>query len=233
MDEHIKSAENMLRIVRSETDAIGVALSFGKDSLVTLDLCSKIFARMEAFYLYRVKDLQIVAGWARQVEKRYGISVMMLPHFDLIRLYKNAVLQPHWNGLERIPAVKMRDIENYFRAKANIEWLALGWRRNDSFNRAIIMKHTGGIDFKAKRVFPLRSWRRAQVYNYLDAEGIERPDGLGRKEQGGLDFHPAALRTLKETSPEDWRKWLIDFPFAAIQLIQISAGSMEQNRIGQ
>ena len=48
MKPHIASALNLLKCVRQSADAIGVAVSFGKDSLVTLDLCSRIFKRIEA-----------------------------------------------------------------------------------------------------------------------------------------------------------------------------------------
>src|SRR5690606_35913085 len=75
-----------------------------------------------------------------------------------------------------------------------------------------------GYDPVAHRVFPLRSWRRKDVYRYLEARKIPLPDGLGRKEQGGLDFHPGALATLKRERPDDYRKWLRDFPFSGVQL---------------
>ncbi len=60
MNEHIRSSLNLLRLVRTQTDHIGVALSFGKDSMCTLELCSRIFERIEAYYLFRVRDLAIV-----------------------------------------------------------------------------------------------------------------------------------------------------------------------------
>jgi hypothetical protein len=138
----------------------------------------------------------------------------MYPHFDLSRIYRNAVLQPHWRGLEAAPSIKMPDIEAQFRHDANVSWIAYGWRRNDSFSRALIMKKCAGFDPGTRRVFPLRSWRRVDVYNYLDSRGIERPPALGRKEQGGLDFHPQALAAL---SAEDWAAWQRDFPFAEMQ----------------
>ena len=64
MSDHIKSAMNLLRIVRQTTDAIGVAVSFGKDSLATLDLCCRMFLRVEGYYLFRVRGMAIVDEWA-------------------------------------------------------------------------------------------------------------------------------------------------------------------------
>jgi len=110
----------------------------------------------------------------------------------------------------------MADVERKFRADANVLWIAYGWRRSDSFSRALIMKQTGGYHERAHRVFPLRVWRNGQVYDYLESRGIAKPPTLGRKEQGGLDFHPEALRALSE---RDRERWLQDFPFAGMQLI--------------
>ena len=63
MQPHIASAVNVLSLVRQQTNAIGVAVSYGKDSLAALDLCCRLFARVEAYYLYRVADMDIVAEW--------------------------------------------------------------------------------------------------------------------------------------------------------------------------
>jgi phosphoadenosine phosphosulfate reductase len=217
MKPHVASAMNLLGIIRQETDAIGVAVSFGKDSLVVLDLCCRLFTRVEAYYLFRVRGLKIVEEWAKTVLRRHGVRVRMYPHFDLSRCYRNAVLQPHWNGLERTPKIAMRDIDNHFRRIANISWVAYGWRRNDSFSRALIMKQCGGYAARGGRVFPLRSWRRQDVLDYLNDRNIPLPPSLGRKEQGGLDFHPQALAELRRSHPEDYEAWLRDFPFSILQ----------------
>jgi phosphoadenosine phosphosulfate reductase len=214
MTPHLASATNLLSLVRENTDRIGVAVSFGKDSLVTLDLCCRMFSRVESYYLYRVRGLDLVNQWADEVRRRHGVAVRMYPHFDLTRCYRNAVLQPHWRGLDRTPKIEMSDIEAAFRQDANVEWIAYGWRRSDSFSRAIILQQTGGFDGKSRRVFPLRRWRRSEVYDYLDERGIPRPPTLGRKEQGGLDFHPDALRELREQHPADYARWMRDFPFS-------------------
>jgi len=217
----IASALNLLNIIRQETDRIGVAMSFGKDSLTTLDLCSQIFPakNIKAFYLYRVEGLIVIERWRKYVEKRWGVETIMLPHFDLSRIYRNAVLMPNWKGLEETPRITMRMIEDYFRKIMNLTWIAYGWRRNDSINRAVIMKRWAGFDYENFRVFPIWLWKRREVYSYLEAKEIMIPPKLGREEQGGFDFHPGALRYLKEHSPGDWRKWLRDFPYSEVMLL--------------
>jgi len=215
------AALNLLSIIRQETDVIGVAVSFGKDSLATLDLCCRMFSRVEAYYLYRVRGLRAVEEWAKQVRDRHGVRVRMYPHFDLVRLYRHAILQPHWRGLDQTPRITMQDIEICFRREAQVEWIAYGWRRNDSFSRALIMRRYRGVDWSGRRIFPLRVFRRRDVYGYLASRGIARPPMLGRKEQGGLDFMPAAVSWLKNNYPDDWQRWEIDFPFSSVQLSDV------------
>lgn len=217
----IAAARRLLGVVRQQTDSIGLGLSFGKDSLATLDLCARMFKRVEAYYLYRVLDLEVVESWREQVRARFGVETKMIPHWDLCRVYRYAVLQPHWFRASDVPKYGMAEVEAFFRQEAKVEWCALGWRRTDSYSRAMIMKVCHGLDFKTRRVFPLMVWRRGDVLAYLASRKIVQPPGFGRKEQGGLDFHPAALRAL---SPADQQRWLRDFPFAVAQLVRDKEG---------
>jgi phosphoadenosine phosphosulfate reductase len=127
-------------------------------------------------------------------------------------------MQPHWKGLDTTAKINMTDIEARFRINSGVDYIAYGWRRSDSMSRAMIMKKCAGLDNKARRVFPLRAWKRSDVYAYLDMRGIMLPPGLGRKEQGGLDFNPGALAWLRENYPDDWEKWRREFPFSEAQI---------------
>lgn len=202
--------------MRNETDKIGVGVSFGKDSMAVLDLCCHLFPKVTGYYLYRVENLEIVKKWEKEVFDRYRIKVLMYPHFDLSRCYRHALFQPHWKETENVPKIDMSAIESKFRADTGVDWLAYGWRRNDSYSRALIMKKCAGIDFKFRRVFPLRAWKRMEVLEFLKQRKIPIPDSLGRKEQGGLDFHERAISAL---SGGDLEKWMNDFPFSGVQTI--------------
>ena len=120
----------------------------------------------------------------------------------------------------------MADIERAFRAEAGVSWLAYGWWRNDSFSRALIMKQCAGLDVATRRVFPLRAFKRREVYELLDQRGIPRPPMLGRKEQGGLDFVRPALLWLREQHPADYARWITDFPFSGVMLLDAARGEV-------
>lgn len=198
-----------------------MAFSAGKDSHVIIDLCAQIFGRVEAFYMYRVPNLQMIQSLCDRIKFRYGIKVQHYPHFDLSRCFKNAVFQPHWIGLEKVPTLKMIDVENHFRKERNVDWIAYGWRASDSRSRSIILSRTKGIDFNSQRVFPLRRWRRRDVLVYLHHVGIPLPPSLGRKEQGGVDLHRDVVLYLKTYYPKDLKKFLEVFPYAEAQLTEL------------
>ncbi len=229
MKPYITSAISLLNLVRQQTDTIGVGISFGKDSLSVLDLCSKVFPKIYGYYLFRVRNISLIEDWRQYVKQRYSVDVVMIPHFDLSRCYKNGVLRPHTEQAASVPKITMKDVEVYFKSYTGVEWLAYGWRRNDSFSRAIIMKQTAGYDEKNKRIFPLRSFKKSDVLEYLKDNNIPRPPSLGREEQGGLDFHPEAIRTLKEQYPEDYKRWDTDFPFSGLQLLANQVDNYDKN----
>jgi len=222
----VRAAENVLRIIRDETSEIVVACSFGKDSLATVDLCSRVFDRLHVFYLYRLPGIRLIERYRRLIKRRYKniVQIMMLPHFDLSRIFRYAVLMPHWRGLEDTPALTFREVEDYVRLKTGVEWVAYGWRRNESIHRAVILKHPDGIDFNNFRVFPIWRWTAKDVYAYLHRIGIPPPPTFGRRDQSGFDFHPAALKYLRDNEPDTWRRWLECFPFSPVMLVEWKNG---------
>ena len=56
-------------------DAVIVACSFGKDSLVVLDLLSKVFKRVEAFCMSYVLGMDWTKTHQQYARDRWGIAV--------------------------------------------------------------------------------------------------------------------------------------------------------------
>src|ERR1700687_3818291 len=67
-----------------------VAFSGGKDSLVCLDLATKIFDHVVPYQLYWVKDLEFKAQTIRWAEQRYRLKVLQYPHAFLTTIYLNS-----------------------------------------------------------------------------------------------------------------------------------------------
>ena len=69
-----------LRQASALHDAVVVACSFGKDSLIALDLCTKHFKRVEALHLVYVHGLELTAQRVEYVRQRWGVDTLVVDH---------------------------------------------------------------------------------------------------------------------------------------------------------
>lgn len=213
----LDEAKRMLREVHSRTDRVIVALSGGKDSLVTLDLCVREFgANVSAFYMYLVKDMRCVETTVRWCEKHYGITVHRLPHWMLGLAYKNATYMPHRTGASEWRDMRLGDVEQLARKKSGAEWIAYGHRMADSIERVGMLKRISGFDEKGSRAYPLWAWNEAAVVAYLRAKKIPAPPKLTilKRSMTGVSFNIDMLLAIRDKFPDDYAKILEVFPLA-------------------
>lgn len=202
---------------REETGeaAVVIALSGGKDSIVTLDLAMQVFSRVEAFYMHLVEGLQCEAERLDPLVRRYGIRLHHVPHFALGGMLKDAVFSPHRHGhAHYLPDIKQKDIEALVRARSGVAWLAFGHRASDSIERNAMLKKIGGFDPKTHRVYPIWRWKPKDVLAYLRAKRLPIPRQLFPGHSDGVNLYPRTLRVLRERYPDDYRKILEVFPYA-------------------
>lgn len=210
----------MLEVV--DSSAVIVALSGGKDSLVTLDLCVKKFGagRVKAFHMYLVKGLECVEQGLRRCESRYKIEVTFVPHWMLGLAYKNATYMPHRRRADGWRDTKLGDIEMMVRAQLGPHWIAYGHRMNDSIERVGMLSKNGGVERSSLRVYPLRSWNEAAVVSYLRAKKIQLPPKLTvlKRSMTGVSFQEDVLIAIREQFPEDFEKIVEKFPYLPAKL---------------
>lgn len=131
-----------------------VAFSGGKDALVTLDLCSKHFKRVEAYFMAIVpqiqgKQIRALPHEEKQLqwaERRWGLDIHRVPHPWLSRLIRDATFRHATNQSLNCWQIKAADLDAYLRKKTGIEWIAAGERAQDSLERNAYIRETGGID---------------------------------------------------------------------------------------
>lgn len=203
---------------RVPASSVLVAVSGGKDSLCTLDLCVRHYGaeRVTGFLMYLVRDLECEWRYVRQLEKRYGIRVIGVPHYEKARLLKNCILRPYFPGSERIRLLRQVDVEDHVRKLTGAEWIAWGNRATDSIVRGATLKACRGVDPKGRRLYPVWSWRKPDVYGYLRARKLPIPGitGGAQNATGGVSFDPPTLVWLKREFPADFDKILREFPYA-------------------
>lgn len=206
------------------TPRVAVMVSGGKDSLCTLDVCVRAFGakNVVGVLMYLVKDLDVEWRHARRLEKRYGIRIVGVPHWDLSRLLKNCIFRPYVVGSENIRQLKQTDVENYIRKQLDVEWVAWGNRAADSVVRNAYLKRIGGVDVKQRRFYPIWTWKKPDVYGYLHGRKLPVPSITGGKVQmGGVSLDPECLQWLRANEPSDFRKILDVFPFAEAAVIKL------------
>lgn len=206
MSLKIENARLLLSVVRARTDKIGVAYSGGKDSMVCMDLACDMGFKVSAFHAVRIFDMKIVDDICRYALKKWDVDVKIYPWFMGINEIRSGKLTTRETNKD-VPKLSLREIEDAFRRETNVEWIVHGWRASDSIIRAIILSRYGGIDMENKRVYPLRRWKRDDIYSYLRQKKINHPYQFGREEQAGIDLYPQSILFLKKYYPEDYEKF--------------------------
>jgi phosphoadenosine phosphosulfate reductase len=177
-----------------------VAVSGGKDSIVTLDMCLKHFDRVDAFHLHIVKDLSWEEKSLQWCERFYGIKIRRFPHPVLSRLYREATFRHGTNQATKMPVLKPAELDNAIRSMTGIRWFARGERTQDSLERKAYITETGGIDrlddewqrnrddeFERQHgrrksekrsryiVWPIGFWREQDVLSYMQQHRLPIP----------------------------------------------------------
>jgi phosphoadenosine phosphosulfate reductase len=208
-----------------------VAYSGGKDSILTLELCSKVFDRVEAYFLYVVPWLSWEIEPIRWAENRYGIKVHQIPHPSLSKMFREATFRHGTMGATGCPLLHHRQAENYARELTGIDYIAAGERCNDSLERQAYIKHCQGIDHQRRRIYPIGFWREKDVVSYLAMNDIPTPRQYrfsedqhfkerGKKNQQFGGFQIDTVAYIKQNMPADYEKIKELFPLIEAQAVR-------------
>lgn len=212
-------ALSRLRSIReSGCNSIAVSFSGGKDSMVTLDLCSQVFPaeNIHPYFLYMVRGLECEESILQRSERRYGVQIIRLPDPAIQHVLREAILIPNPVAFRR--TMTYADIQSHIRKKTNCEWIAFGHRMDESLQRRGMISSTSGSMLgksdRLKKVYPICDWVSRSVYSYLRSKRIEPPDNFGSADTAGFSLCSACLHYLRENWPDDYEKVCKHFPFA-------------------
>ena len=200
---------DVVKTAKNITDSVLVGFSGGKDSAVTLDLCFKTFSHVQPFFMYIVKGLEFQEKTLRYYEKRYDTKILRVPHFMLADFYGAGTFRA---ADYNVPRIKTVELYNYLREKTGIYWIAAGERIADSIVRRAMIKHSGAIDKKRGRIYPIAYWNKAQVMAYIQMRKLPLS-----YENRYLDFSFRSLMgkdliKIKKFFPEDYERIKAVFP---------------------
>jgi sulfate adenylyltransferase subunit 2 len=200
--------------------AVVVLFSGGKDSLAVLDLCARVFPRVEAAFMYLVPGLRFLEDHIDHACVRLGVKLHKVPHWDTARLMRHAVLRWHNAAPEALPTRNLRlpDVERALRAKTGIQWIASGWRACDGMQRRLILRQWTPVAQRWWRLFPVANWRDRDVLAYLRARKWGVPHqvskGKARAHNSGFGLDAPGLSWLYRVHPGDYARVVEVFPFA-------------------
>lgn len=215
----VQHSRMVLNAIREHTDSIIVLLSFGKDSIVMLDLAKRVFPNVYPVYMYFVKGLEHVEDKKKQVEKYYDVRVLEYPHWMNSRYMRDSYMKLYNKESSKIKKLKINDIEERARYDTGAEYVLNGVKMADSLERRGMLNtyDMKAINWKSKRVFPLSLWSQKDVKAYIKIKKLPRPISYYNSSNGktsGLGLNDDALLFLKEKYPDDFRKVLQVYPFA-------------------
>ena len=191
------------------SDSVIVAFSGGKESIVTLDMCCRRFESVTAFFLYICPHLEFQERQIRWYESRYGVDVIRLPHPMVSEYFRYGTFRPPDPD---VSIVGINDVYNHVRKLTGMWWIAAGERIDDSIVRRAMIKHSGTVDGKRGRFYPVANWRKRDVMQYirihkLRTGGDSRAMGFSFRGMEGNQ-----LKALKDHFPEDYERLRAWYP---------------------
>lgn len=207
-----------LRQLSGIHDAVVVACSFGKDSLIALDLCLKHFKRVECLHLVYVEGLELTANRIEYVKQRWGIDVLVKDH--------PASLVNRRDGYRCFTdkAVAKKTFSDVFtEAKRELacSLVVTGMRAAEGISRRGAISR-GKQGLKVADYFgdyqPLAFWRHSKEHSdllpYLRNNNIEAFEPLAGSKHG-LSNSAETILWLHDNHYSDYLRWLAVFPLAS------------------
>ncbi len=192
------------------TNEVIVAFSGGKESIVVLDMCSRYFDKVTAFFLYIAPNLSFQEKQLEWYEKKYNLNIMRLPHPMVSEYFRYGVFR---NMNPAVPVIGINDVYSYVRWLTGSYWISAGERINDSIVRRAMIKNSGTLDAKRGRFYPVANWSKKDIFKYIKYHNLRIGNDsrvLGFSYRG---MEGNQLYALKEHFPDDYEKIKKLYPF--------------------
>lgn len=199
--------------IRAKSDAAILFCSFGKDSLVLLDLLYPHFKRLVLVFMYFVPGLEHIERYVRWAKSRYpGIIVDQVPHWTLTSIMKC--------GMYCVPRpdtklLTLRDINQNMQLKHGINYSFYGMKMADSLNRRLFLRGYAENGYENQgNVYPLAEWTQKDIASYMRQRRLPEPVRYSKNASGGVGFNEACYLWMRKNAPQDLEKVLRAFPLS-------------------
>jgi sulfate adenylyltransferase subunit 2 len=208
---------NSIDRIRQQTDTAMLFCSFGKDSLVLLDMLAPRFNRVICVFMYFVKGLEHIEKYIRWAKSRYpNIEIEQIPHWNLTYILKSGmfcVMNP------KVRLLRLTDIDGAMRLKHGTGHTFYGMKKADGMNRRLMLNTYENCESKGK-VYPLSEWTQKDILSYMRQHKLPEPVRYSKKASGGVCFDIDCFLWMRENYPQDLKKVLQVFPASEKMLFE-------------
>jgi len=178
--------------------------STGKDSLVMLSLCQKVFPDMCTMYHDSGVELPESHDIMKKAEQYFKITIhIVISPVDVLKIYKKKGVFAEGANKDYAWTPAMMNPIMVWAQKHKRDVAFIGLRKQESRPRKILLLKRGKYFYaKTKHIheaFPLADWTAQDVFAFIVSRGLE------------CLLHPAYSKTRFVQSPEDIRvSWYCD-----------------------
>ena len=204
--ETYKKAERLLQF----GEPFLLSYSGGKDSLVILDILSKVTKeKIDCLFMYLVPELEVSELYLKTAKENYNVNIRQIMHWG--------ALQSLQTGLYCFPQNKIKTItyNDILRIELNengYKYIFNGSKKADSVHKRRVMAKNkiNGL------VHLIEDWNKYDVIAYLKKNNISIPEqDIATKgiNSSGIGLTHSSLRFIYKNYPNDFLKIKNYFPF--------------------
>jgi len=212
----IAQTQNSIDRIRERTDTAILFCSFGKDSLVLLDLLAPRFNKVICVFMYFVQGLEHIEKYIRWTKVKYpNIEVEQIPHWNLTYILRNGMFCAR---NPKVKLLKLADIDKVIRLKYGINYAFYGMKKADGMNRRLMLNTYENYENRGM-VYPLADWKQKDILSYIKFHKIPEPVRYSKNASGGVGFNLDCFLYIRKNYPQDLHKIYKAFPMSEKILI--------------
>lgn len=208
-----ESAKRSIDRICGKADSVILFCSFGKDSLVLLDLIYPRFRRVVCVFMYFVKNLEHIDRWIKWAQAKYpDAEFVQVPHWNLSYILRSGM---YCVPNPKVRLIKLADVIESMRLKYDAHYVFLGMKKADGMNRRLMLNtyEQDGYEHNGL-VYPLADWTQKDILAYMKHNGLPPPVRYSLKASSGVGFNEDCLIWMREHYPQDLEKIYKVFPMA-------------------
>jgi 3'-phosphoadenosine 5'-phosphosulfate sulfotransferase (PAPS reductase)/FAD synthetase len=209
----VEQTKRAIDLIRAKSDGALLFCSFGKDSLVLLDLVYPKFDRIVCVFMYFVKDLEHINRWINWAKAKYPkVEFVQVPHWNLTYILRGGL---YCVPNPRVKLLRLADVIKAMQLTYGLHYVFLGMKKADSMNRRLMLKRYEANDYENNGlVYPLAEWVQKDILAYMRQHNLPEPIRYSLKASSGVGFNLDCMLWMEKYFPQDLQKIYQAFPMA-------------------